>query len=93
MKPEKLVPIAATTFSASNQSDSPRLKIEEYALLAAQLYSQPERSIELQSHYQMDAGSFLSEKKAWEKIFSKDTSLFAKYGTLYQRYCDWMKKK
>jgi hypothetical protein len=71
----------------------PRLTLEQYACMAAELAVAPASAVQVRMRYGLDDSSHLAEQGAWQRRFSLDAQLFASYSSLFQHYRDWLNQQ
>ena len=82
---EQSVPVPA-----SLGQHAPRLTLEQYACMAAELAVAPANAAQVRLRYGLDDTSHLAEQGSWQRRFSQDSQLFASYSSLFQHYRDWL---
>ena len=75
---------------ASLGQHAPRLTLEQYACMAAELAVAPANAAQVRLRYGLDDTSHLAEQGSWQRRFSQDSQLFASYSSLFQHYRDWL---
>ncbi|MEZ4298854.1 MAG: hypothetical protein R3B70_28145 [Polyangiaceae bacterium] len=75
---------------ASLGQNAPRLTLEQYACLAAELAVAPASAAQVRQRYGLDDTMHLAEQGAWQRRFALDAQLFASYSSLFQHYRDWL---
>jgi hypothetical protein len=75
---------------ASLGQNAPRLTLEQYACMAAELAVAPGNAAQVRLRYGLDDTSHLAEQGSWQRRFSLDSQLFASYSSLFQHYRDWL---
>ena len=75
---------------ASLGLNAPRLSLEQYACMAAELAISPANAAQVRLRYGLDDNAHLAEQGAWQRRFSLDSQLFASYSSLFQHYRDWL---
>jgi hypothetical protein len=75
---------------ASLGQNAPRLTLDQYACLAAELAVAPANAAQVRQRYGLDDNAHLAEQGAWQRRFSLDAQLFATYSSLFQHYRDWL---
>ncbi|MBK8258679.1 MAG: hypothetical protein IPK82_39220 [Polyangiaceae bacterium] len=78
---------------ASLAVNAPRLTLEQYACLAAELAISPASAAQVRQRYGLDDSAHLAEQSTWQRRFSLDAQLFASYSSLFQHYRDWLNQQ
>ena len=72
--------------------DEPRLSLEQFASLTAEVGVHPERRAEIEARYGLDAHSHDLEKRAWALIFFDDRSAADRYTAKVKEFRQWLEK-
>lgn len=78
---------------ASLGQHAPKLSLEQYACMAAELAVSPANAAQVRQRYGLDDNAHLAEQGAWQRRFSLDSQLFASYSSLFQHYRDWLNQQ
>lgn len=95
----RAAPNAATTLSntgvtlpASLGASTPRLTLEQFASLSAEMAVSPGAAAQVRARYGLDELSHTAEQGIWQRRFSADRDLFTRYSALFQSYREWLSK-
>jgi len=72
--------------------EAPRLTIEQFASLAAEIAVSPGHAHEIRGRYGFDEAGHRREAEQWNRRFSADGALYQRYTGLFQTYRDWLAK-
>ncbi len=86
-------PSTATPSSADPAARASRFTVEQFASLSAEIAVNPAAVAQVRARYGLDEASHRAEAEAWNRRFSADKELFARYGALFQSYRDWLSKQ
>ena len=86
-------PDPSVVVPASLGLQAPRLTLEQYACLAAELAVSPANAAQVRQRYGLDDTAHLAEQGLWQRRFSLDSQLFASYSSLFQQYRDWLSQQ
>jgi hypothetical protein len=67
-----------------------RFTLEQFASLSAEIAVAPSAVAHVRGRYGLDEASHRAEAEEWGRRFAVDKELFARYGSLFQSYRDWL---
>lgn len=70
-----------------------RFTVEQFASLTAEIAVHPAAVAQVRARYGLDEASHRAEAEGWNRRFSADKELYARYGALFQSYRDWLSKQ
>jgi hypothetical protein len=89
---EGAAPPKPSALSTPSAPLRPRLSLEQFASLAAEITVAPAKAAEVRRRYSLDEASHQREAQAWNQQFSNDAELYRRFGTLFESYRDWLSR-
>src|SRR5262249_37901645 len=71
-------------------SRPPRLTLEQYASLCAEIAASPAETSAVRARYGLDDAAHFAERDEWHRRFVADTDLYARYAHLFQVFRDYL---
>jgi hypothetical protein len=75
---------------SSSKRSKPQLTLEQFASLAAEVGTYPDRRAEIEARYGLDAQSHDLEKRAWALVFLDDRAMADRYTAKVKEFRQWL---
>ena len=83
----------ASTIAVAQAREQPRLTLEQFASLTAEVGLAPKDEAKLEQRYGLARGGLAREKAAWAFRFLDDPKLSAEYTRKIREYRTWLSKR